>query len=95
MGLKFIQGKWQAHLDKYLKLMLVEMVGWNPGLRKRQASGSLVSKPIHHSQSLKKWVPDKEETECNARCIRPATEGGRQGSRFLNKTWVKKDFLSF
>ena len=36
MGLKFIKGKWQAHLDKYLKLKLVEMVGWNPGLRKRQ-----------------------------------------------------------
>ena len=38
VGLKLIKGKWQAHLDKYLKLKLVEMVGigWNPGLRKRQ-----------------------------------------------------------
>ena len=31
-----IKGEWQAHLDKYLKLMLVEMVGWYPGLRKMQ-----------------------------------------------------------
>ena len=36
MGLKFIEGEWQAHLDKYLKLTLLEMVGWNPGLRKIQ-----------------------------------------------------------
>ena len=33
---KFIKGKWQAHLDKYLKLMLVKMLGWYPGLRKMQ-----------------------------------------------------------
>ena len=33
---KFMKGKWQAHLDKYLKLMLVEMLGWYPGLRKIQ-----------------------------------------------------------
>ena len=33
---KFIKGKWQAHLDKYLKLMLVKMLGWYPGLKKMQ-----------------------------------------------------------
>ena len=33
---KFIKGKRQAHLEKYLKLMLVEMLGWYPGLRKMQ-----------------------------------------------------------
>ena len=27
---------WQAYLDKYLKLVLVEMVGWYPGLKKRK-----------------------------------------------------------
>ena len=27
VGLKFLKGKWQAHLDKYLKLKLVELVG--------------------------------------------------------------------
>ena len=46
MGLKFIKGKWQAHLDKYLKLKLVEMVGigWNPGLTLLRAGPSAVSK---------------------------------------------------
>ena len=33
---KFFRGKWQAHLDKYLKLMPVEMLGWYPGLKKIQ-----------------------------------------------------------
>ena len=31
---------------------------------------------VHHSQ----WVPDVKKTECNTKCMRPATEGNR--SRF-------------
>ena len=46
MGLKFIKGEWQAHLDKYLKLTLLEMVGWNPGLRKKTKEFQQLNNPI-------------------------------------------------